>query len=214
MMTETPQLPPLCLFSPQVIAFYFEYLRIEGVASSIEKDILLLPGAMTYLILNSPPAEAVALLQTTPFCSSKLTLFAVNNNPNVEYAEGGSHWSLACFAASAEGATLRHYDSAGHINDREAYVLSETLQSSPAAGRNGLRVLSMQTPLQDNGFDCGIYVLAIAEELCGRWAKSGIGMDFEIQRSDIAERVGTKREHILRLLESKCSAKESVRTNV
>jgi len=65
-------------------------------------------------------------------------------------------------------------------------------------------------PQQDNGFDCGMYVVAIAKELCSRWdAREGAGMVFDLpaqQFSGTAMR--TLRGNILRLILDKITLQQ------
>lgn len=52
----------------------------------------------------------------------RLVLFAVNDNPYIDEAGGGSHWSLLAY--SARDATFHHFDSATGSNRQPARQLS------------------------------------------------------------------------------------------
>lgn len=75
-------------------------------------------------------------LHATPYTCShppqvpgkQLVLLAVNDNPYIEQAGGGSHWSLLAY--SAHDSTFRHYDSAQGSNRRPARQLAGKLSGA------------------------------------------------------------------------------------
>ncbi|KAJ2748614.1 SUMO1 sentrin specific peptidase 8, partial [Coemansia pectinata] len=79
-----------------------------------------------------------------------------------------SHWSLLVYCRPTR--TFYHYDSINRHNrsfaERAAGRFLRVLE--PRRG-DGFYFKSVQTPQQNNDFDCGIYVLAIAEELARRY---------------------------------------------
>ncbi|EFJ50327.1 hypothetical protein VOLCADRAFT_116848 [Volvox carteri f. nagariensis] len=112
----------------QVVAFFFEYLGREGLLqecgsshqskehvefrediSDIASGILLVPPATSFLLMHSPPELATEVLQPLQPHRRSLVLFPVNDNPHVDEAEGGSHWTLLVYHRPSN--TLRHYDS-------------------------------------------------------------------------------------------------------
>lgn len=92
----------------------------------------------------------------------------MNNNPFVDVAEGGSHWSLLVLQPQGE---FWHVDSMGDANEAAARQLAGTLASAlglrTAAGASDddaatCSFHAARVPQQRNGFDCGVHVLAAA----------------------------------------------------
>ncbi len=105
------------------------------------------------------------VLEPRGFAAARLVLFAVNNNPDVERAGGGSHWSLLAY--SAAGNSFHSYDSMAGSNRQAAQAV---YKAAAAAVPPGARFVEEQAPQQANGYDCGVHVLAAAKLLCQRAA--------------------------------------------
>jgi len=105
------------------------------------------------------------VLEPRGFAAARLVLFAVNNNPDVERAGGGSHWSLLAY--SAAGNSFHSYDSMAGSNRQAAQAV---YNAAAAAVPPGARFVEEQAPQQANGYDCGVHVLAAAKLLCQRAA--------------------------------------------
>jgi len=85
----------------------------------------------------------------------------VNDCNNVELAEGGSHWSL--LLVSVVDGVAFHYDSLSNQNRDNAAIVTEKL--SRLLGPR-MRFISLNdTPQQENGSDCGVYVCLIMKHL-------------------------------------------------
>jgi sentrin-specific protease 8 len=85
----------------------------------------------------------------------------VNDARNVEVAEGGSHWSLL-LVSIIDGVAF-HYDSLTPSNMREARI--STNRISQLLGKP-LRFINLDdSPQQENGMDCGVYVCLLMQHL-------------------------------------------------
>ncbi|PNW89020.1 hypothetical protein CHLRE_01g055050v5 [Chlamydomonas reinhardtii] len=180
----------------QIVSFYFEYLEREALpatsAAAAISGVLLLPPATSFLLMHAGPDMAGDILGPLKPHSRGLVLLPVNDNPDVDRAAGGSHWSLLVFHRPSN--TLRHYDSSGGSGNaaaakRLAAAVGPALQppgaggggsgssgsgssgtgSSGASGGGPRFVEVVDTPRQCNGYDCGVYVLAVARAACERW---------------------------------------------
>lgn len=81
----------------------------------------------------------------------------INDSNNVEVAESGSHWSLLLVSV-IDGVSF-HYDSLSNNNYRSAAIASDKL--SRLLGQR-IRFMAMtDTPQQENGSDCGMFVCLI-----------------------------------------------------
>ncbi|KAJ2822598.1 hypothetical protein IWW50_004143, partial [Coemansia erecta] len=79
-----------------------------------------------------------------------------------------SHWSLLVYCRLTR--TFYHYDSISKHNRNFAErAAGRFLRVLEPRLKEGFYFKSMQTPQQNNDYDCGIYVLAIAEELARRF---------------------------------------------
>ncbi|CAI5979071.1 unnamed protein product [Closterium sp. NIES-64] len=107
--------------------------------------------------LSSPPLPLLA-------SAWQLIALAVNDNNDPTLAEAGSHWSLLLFIRSRR--LFLHFDSAGSHNLEAAKGLAEKLQALLGVTVTDDTFQAASTPQQLNGYDCGVYVLAIAKALC------------------------------------------------
>ena len=139
------------------------------------------------------------MLEPLRFPAAQLALFAVNDNPDVEAAGGGSHWSLLAY--SAADATFRHYDSCARSNRGAARRVFE------AACPPGSQLVEQPTPQQRNGYDCGVYVLALARLLCQRHSQQGQEMSFDVAPGEVTpSHISGLRQQVLDLITSKAAA--------
>ncbi|KAL4551985.1 hypothetical protein Ndes2526B_g06225 [Nannochloris sp. 'desiccata'] len=176
----------------QLLAFYFEFLAREQFRDISE--VLLIPGAATYLLTSSGPDIAPIVLDPLDFSSKSLVLFALNDNPDVSHPAGGSHWTLVAYTRSDN--TLRHYDSCRGINSHAAKLLYGALlpvvppklkliENCDDDGGGG----GFCCPQQENNYDCGMMVLAIAESLFERFVASSTGtIDLKIYPKQVGAR--------------------------
>nr|CAD1817582.1 unnamed protein product [Ananas comosus var. bracteatus] len=130
--------------------------------------LLLVSPSVAFWIANAPDtADAVEPLRLR---DRDLALFAVNDNPDVALAEGGSHWSLLVYHAAAR--EFVHHDSGRGLNRGPAARLYGALKGFVGEGDDEARLVEGPTPQQGNGYDCGLFVLAIAMAVCD-WYRKG-----------------------------------------
>lgn len=85
----------------------------------------------------------------------------MNDCAHSDTPESGSHWSLLLVSV-VDGVSF-HYDSLSASNAQEAYKVSQKLQ---ALLNVRLRFIQLDdTPQQENGSDCGVYVCLIMKHL-------------------------------------------------
>lgn len=85
----------------------------------------------------------------------------VNDNHNVAVAEGGSHWSLL-LVSIIDGVSF-HYDSMSSSNLKDAKLVSHRI--GQLLGKP-LRFVNLEdSPQQENGSDCGVFVCLLMQHL-------------------------------------------------
>ncbi|EGZ10304.1 ubiquitin1-specific protease [Phytophthora sojae] len=149
------------------VNFYLQFLT-QTVASD---DVLLMDPAVVSCLLHQceDEDEFQDLARGVNLAQRRLCLVPVTDNDLL----GGdsSHWSLLLFAKGE----FRHFDSsAGHNRHAARRVARSFEHLLKATGRHdgdgaADRVEEVQdAPQQQNGYDCGVYVLVLAEYFCRR----------------------------------------------
>ncbi|EOA13952.1 hypothetical protein CARUB_v10027072mg [Capsella rubella] len=182
----------------RVIEFYLSYL--SSVHST--PTISLIPPSIAFWISNCPDAESLKDFMKPLKCGDKdLLIFPVNDNLNVEEAEGGLHWSLLVYYKDAN--TFFHHDSLMGVNKWSAKQLFEAVSPFVSDGDAVYREYN-ETPQQKNGYDCGVYLLAIARVVCEWFTSEGMKKRDELWFTDVKEAVpdvvNHLREEILELI--------------
>lgn len=91
-------------------------------------------------------------------------MFAINNNEDVDFASGGTHWSLLVYRRDYN--CFEHYDSMDGMNLRIAKKCVSIIKPFICSDVSSAKFEEPWTPQQENGYDCGVYVMAIAQTLC------------------------------------------------
>lgn len=142
------------------IAFWEEYLEHEILPRFPQARIVLLRPSMTFLLMKEPDHKAIR--SALPDFSKVTHIFLpVNDNRNVSVAEGGSHWSLL-LVSCLDGKAF-HYDSLGGANYQEAKQCTNKL-SHVLQRRLDFENLR-DSPQQENGSDCGVFVCILMRHL-------------------------------------------------
>lgn len=115
---------------------------------------------MAFLLLRTHDLRHVD--NTLPDLAKVTHIFLpINDNHNVGDAEGGSHWSL--LLVSVLDGVAFHYDSLGGANYSEGNLTARKL--SQVLGKN-LRFVNLEdSPQQENGSDCGVFVCLLMRHL-------------------------------------------------
>jgi sentrin-specific protease 8 len=115
---------------------------------------------MAFLLMKEPDIRHVR--SALPEFSKVTHVFLpVNDNRNVSVSEGGSHWSLL-LVSLLDGIAF-HYDSLGGANFAEANLA--TRRMGEVVGRQ-LRFVNLEdSPQQENGSDCGVFVCLLMRHL-------------------------------------------------
>lgn len=154
----------------RIIEFHLSYLS----SSHPSQDILLVPPSIAFWIIQCPVVEALKdFLDPLHLCDKKLVLFPINNNDDVNISEGGSHWSLLAYYRNAN--VFVHHDSCRSMNATPAKKLYKAVVGYMGLSESGSKAGYLEwtdSPRQANGYDCGLYVTAIARVICEWYVNS------------------------------------------
>ncbi|KAL6904162.1 hypothetical protein GGI43DRAFT_421627 [Trichoderma evansii] len=142
------------------IAFWEEYLEHETLPRFPQARIILLRPSMTFLLMKEPDMRHVR--SALPDFNKVTHVFLpINDNRNVAMAEGGSHWSL--LLVSVLDGIAFHYDSLGGANYAEANLATRKLSEIV---QRPIRFVNLEdSPQQENGSDCGVFVCLLMRHL-------------------------------------------------
>ncbi|KAL9241049.1 hypothetical protein vseg_015207 [Gypsophila vaccaria] len=158
----------------RIIEFYFSYLS----SSYLSDGVHLVAPSTAFWLQNCADKETLkAFIEPLNLATKELVIFPVNNNDDVTQAEGGSHWSLIVFYKAAN--VFVHHDSFGQSNSKYSRKLYSSVVEFVANSSSGIKYVEHQSsPQQKNGYDCGLFVLAIASVICS-WYTSNTHVDGE-----------------------------------
>ncbi|KAK6176328.1 hypothetical protein SNE40_014632 [Patella caerulea] len=178
----------------KLIGFCFEYYEREQFNHSADKLSLISPS-VTQFIKLAPVEELTVILESLNLPLKQFVFLAVNDNEDSNNV-GGTHWSLLVYIRSKQ--EFHHFDSANHTNEHIAKKLAYRLQPFVHAPRGRMKFIEMDSPQQDNCYDCGIYVISIAEHLCREFCECI--NDVSLSQVVTTTAVSKKREQLKELI--------------
>eukprot|EP00850_Spirogloea_muscicola_P022550 SM000300S11725 [mRNA] locus=s300:118746:119960:- [translate_table: standard] len=151
--------PPAWL-NDALLALYLQRLQLSAAAPAV---LLVAPAVAAWLRLCRDASDLRAAASALHLPSRDLVLFPVNDNDEPDVPEGGTHWSLLMYYR-LDGA-FTHLDSLGDANRLPAQALVDVI--APFLGVPQAKRLCVPdfTPQQCNGYECGDFVLAMAEAI-------------------------------------------------
>ncbi|KAG8576301.1 hypothetical protein GDO81_009822 [Engystomops pustulosus] len=154
-----------------IIGFIFEFLASTLAPSTAKRVALLSPEVSQFIKCCGNDVQE--FLQPLDLPKKDLVLLPVNDNAGTE--AGGTHWSLLAYLRSAR--EFLHYDSAPGTNAPHARLMARNL-SSMLAGKPHYR--EEEAPAQHNSYDCGMYVVCVAQALCEQYFRGGNNLSLQI----------------------------------
>ncbi|CAK7565588.1 MAG: hypothetical protein SEPTF4163_003507 [Sporothrix epigloea] len=138
------------------ITFWEEYLEREVLPKYPQARIALLRASLTLILMATDSIDA-ARKALPDFRATTHIFLPISNAKDLSRSESGSHWSLL-LVSIIDGVSF-HYDSMGTSNLREAREVTArmaVLLGTPLRFRH-----IDDTPQQDNGNDCGVFVCVL-----------------------------------------------------
>jgi len=142
------------------IAFWEEYLERETLSRYPQAHIVLLRPSMSFLLMKEHDTKSVKAA-LPDFNKVTHVFMPINDNTNPSLPEGGSHWSLLLISV-LDGLAF-HYDSMGGVNVQEAHLA--TRKFGEIMNRRFRFINLDDTPQQENGSDCGVFVCLLMRHL-------------------------------------------------
>ncbi|KAK5582905.1 hypothetical protein RB653_004494 [Dictyostelium firmibasis] len=154
-----------------IISFYLEWLKDGGSGDNnkniIPNDVLLLSPSVVFCCSFVESEQEIQLMFEQPLSlkSREVIFFPFCNNRDPSVVGGGSHWSLLIFIKSLN--KFIYYDSINRFDSNDAIFIISKFKFLLSPSNNNLKeyIINQKTPQQQNGYDCGLYVLSIIEEL-------------------------------------------------
>ncbi|EME39644.1 hypothetical protein DOTSEDRAFT_180298 [Dothistroma septosporum NZE10] len=142
------------------ISFWQEYLEREKLTQYPQAHIVLLRPSMSFMLQQT--RDPLTIKSALPdFEKTTHVFLPVNDCRNPNMPEGGSHWSLL-LVSIIDGVAF-HYDSLGHSNYEDARLVAYKI--SQLLGKP-LKFINLEdSPQQDNGMDCGVFVCLLMQHL-------------------------------------------------
>ncbi|NXX45988.1 SENP8 protease, partial [Tricholaema leucomelas] len=163
--SDVALLDPPNWLNDQIIGFAFEYFAHHEFKAFWDEICFISPEVAQFIKCADNLEEVGIFLQPLQLQGKKLVFFPINDNSN--RLAGGTHWSLLVYYGDKD--CFSHYDSRGEYNSVHAKQVVEKVEFfvRPHLGSKTILVEEM-APAQRNSYDCGMYVICIAEAICVR----------------------------------------------
>ncbi|KAJ2730701.1 hypothetical protein IW152_005064 [Coemansia sp. BCRC 34962] len=152
-----------------MLSFYYEYLTHEILRG--DNSILLLKPTLVQCLRLQQDAKSLRSALPTDMHTKELIFIPVNNSNNLVHVEGGSgsHWSLLVYVKHANP-TYHYYDSMANMNYQYALAVKSKLDAILLGTAGPVPpMITHSCPQQENGSDCGIFVILFTDLLSRRY---------------------------------------------
>lgn len=172
-----------------IIGFYFEYLNQQ-----YKKDnrLLFIGPEVAQLLKMQNPSQYNIFLDPIEATNYDFIFFPLNDCDSNE--AGGSHWSLLIYSHVEK--MCYHFDSSSGINSSSAKKLARKVTKYFLEKQE--RCIEMDCPQQNNNYDCGLYVLCLADVISKHALRNSKISDCDC--SIVTEMVQRKRTDLLKLI--------------
>lgn len=173
-----------------IIGFYFEYLNQQYRK---DNQLLFIGPEVAQLLKMQDSSHYNIFLDPIEATNYNFIFFPLNDCDRNE--AGGSHWSLLIYSHLEK--MCYHFDSSSSINGSSAKKLARKV-TKYFLEKSEKRYIEMNCPQQDNSYDCGLYVLCLADVLSRHAITNSKISDCDC--SIVAEMVPKKRTDLLKLI--------------
>jgi sentrin-specific protease 8 len=148
------------------IHFFFNLLQH---AENTRQSVFMDPSVLSYFMHQCTDEEDIEdFVSNTRFPATGKVFIPVNDNMALssgwQLPKSGNHWSLLMVMISPRIVQFCHFDSVRSSgNYRAAQDIVDKLGRYVFRQSTNADLVQASTPQQDNGYDCGIHVLAAAQ---------------------------------------------------
>ncbi|KAL9645616.1 hypothetical protein ABK040_000678 [Willaertia magna] len=147
-----------------IINYYFLYLENEKYKNP--DYCFVAPSVSFWVSMIEDEEDIRASLDPLNVKEKKLIFIPINDNTDINAVSGGSHWSLVVFDRDTK--VFYYFDSGSNMNKKAALNTVKKMSPFFGEGLSNPTFEVMKSPQQNNGFDCGVYVLAMADFIAGK----------------------------------------------
>lgn len=176
-----------------IIGFYFEYLSKQYGNANFNLKFVCSEISQMLKLTDLP--EYPIFLDPVDAKNNDFIFFPINDC-NSKVSSGGSHWSLMIFSKNEKACF--HLDSSHAMNSSVARDFSKKIMDYLLSGVKG-QFFEVDCPQQDNGYDCGLFVLSFSNSISEQVLK--LGKVALCNYEKIKKKVETKRFFLLTLVE-------------
>jgi len=151
-----------------IIGFIYEYFEYEQFKMLTKDFGFISPELVQFIKLSNCNSDIRDQTSGLDLSSKELLFLPINDNVSYEHA-GGMHWSLLVY--ERHRGIFHHFDSANQMNDKHARNTAEKIFNvlTGSCGKDIIFNSHLESPQQDNSYDCGVYIICITEIICNRY---------------------------------------------
>lgn len=157
----------------------FQMTRLQNKEENDKSSMSMLfvdPCVISYLMHQcQDDDEIIDLSNNLQLCKKNIVFIPINDNNGESFQStmsNGNHWSLLLVILSNSDNKVHylHFDSSKRYNCSSARIVSKKISyllmlSDYEGDTEVVNVIECKTPQQRNGYDCGVFVLALTEIL-------------------------------------------------
>ncbi|KAJ1953497.1 hypothetical protein EC988_002959 [Linderina pennispora] len=152
-----------------ILSFYFEYL-MHDILKGDDSVLFLKPTISYYLTHQAVSPNLLAVVPSNMDCK-EVIFIPVNGQQPADLSRpftrrGIAHWSLLIYIRSTR--TYHYFDSLAATNYSAASQTQRRIDY--LLGNELTKIVMHSCPQQENGFDCGVFVVLFADVLARRYA--------------------------------------------
>ncbi|XP_064013162.1 sentrin-specific protease 8 [Pogoniulus pusillus] len=160
--SDVALLDPPNWLNDHIIGFAFEYFAHHQFELFRDQLCFISPEVAQFIKCADSLEEVGSFLEPLQLRDRRLIFFPINDN-SYQLA-GGTHWSLLVYCRDKD--CFSHYDSRGTYNSLHASQVVDKVEFFVRPSRGKTIVVEELVPSQRNSYDCGMYVICVAEAIC------------------------------------------------
>ena len=149
--------------SDNVISIFMELLNAKC------SDVFSLSPSVVQLMKMTQITQLKEMFEGLELHQYQIIFCPVNDSNSSTSHVSGQHWSLLCYVHSQ--ACFFHLDSSNSFNDVDAKGIASRISSLLLLGEHNCQFKTLSCSQQNNGYDCGLYVIYFAKQIINDYIK-------------------------------------------